>query len=80
MEKNSRRKFIRNAALTSLAVCSLPTMKSLAAAGNKPRSKKAKEGMVILFQGDSITDGNRGRTADLNHIMGHGYASASPAG
>ena len=30
--------------------------------------------MVILFQGDSITDGNRGRSTDPNHIMGHGYA------
>ena len=29
---------------------------------------------VILFQGDSITDGNRGRNADPNHVMGHGYA------
>lgn len=29
---------------------------------------------VVLFQGDSITDGNRGRTDDLNHILGHGYA------
>jgi len=27
----------------------------------------------ILFQGDSITDGNRGRTEDPNHILGHGY-------
>ncbi len=27
----------------------------------------------ILFQGDSITDGNRGRSSDLNHILGHGY-------
>src|SRR5580698_60236 len=30
-------------------------------------------GARILFQGDSITDGNRGRTADPNHILGHGY-------
>lgn len=30
--------------------------------------------MVCLFQGDSITDGNRGRDNDPNHIMGHGYA------
>ena len=30
--------------------------------------------MFFLFQGDSITDGNRGRNNDLNHIMGHGYA------
>jgi len=28
----------------------------------------------ILFQGDSITDGNRGRNTDPNHILGHGYA------
>lgn len=27
----------------------------------------------ILFQGDSITDGNRGRSPDPNHILGHGY-------
>ncbi len=32
-----------------------------------------KENTVILFQGDSITDGARGRNEDLNHIMGHGY-------
>ena len=29
-------------------------------------------GTRILFQGDSITDGNRGRSADPNHILGHG--------
>lgn len=28
---------------------------------------------TILFQGDSITDGARGRSEDLNHILGHGY-------
>ena len=31
------------------------------------------DGAKILFQGDSITDGNRGRSADPNHILGHGY-------
>lgn len=34
---------------------------------------KLKENDVILFQGDSITDGNRGRNQDPNHIHGHGY-------
>lgn len=29
--------------------------------------------MTILFQGDSITDGNRGRNDDPNHILGHSY-------
>ncbi|GAB3014991.1 SGNH/GDSL hydrolase family protein [Spirosoma pulveris] len=39
------------------------------------RSGPEKEaGLVFLFQGDSITDGNRGRNTDPNHIMGHGYA------
>lgn len=37
-----------------------------------------KNEMVILFQGDSITDGGRlkdeSRAWDLNHQMGHGYA------
>src|SRR3982751_3727560 len=31
-------------------------------------------GARVLFQGDSITDGNRGRSEDPNHILGHGYA------
>ncbi|PAF29382.1 SGNH/GDSL hydrolase family protein [Paenibacillus sp. 7516] len=29
---------------------------------------------VILFQGDSITDGGRSRNDDPNHFLGHGYA------
>jgi lysophospholipase L1-like esterase len=29
---------------------------------------------TILFQGDSITDGGRGRTEDLYYLWGHGYA------
>ncbi len=34
---------------------------------------KLKDNDIILFQGDSITDGNRGRSSDPNHIHGHGY-------
>lgn len=30
--------------------------------------------LKILFQGDSVTDGNRSRNNDWNHVMGHGYA------
>ncbi|WP_042161114.1 SGNH/GDSL hydrolase family protein [Paenibacillus gorillae] len=29
---------------------------------------------TILFQGDSITDGARGRSEDPNHLLGHSYA------
>jgi lysophospholipase L1-like esterase len=32
------------------------------------------KGACILFQGDSITDGGRGRTADPNHVFGQDYA------
>jgi lysophospholipase L1-like esterase len=35
---------------------------------------KEGDGYTFLFQGDSITDGNRSRNTDWNHVMGHGYA------
>ncbi len=28
---------------------------------------------LVLFQGDSITDGGRGRSDDPNHVLGHSY-------
>jgi lysophospholipase L1-like esterase len=74
MDNNSRRKFIRGIALTGLAAVALAPMETLAMRGHKNRKQTAGKGMVILFQGDSITDGNRGRNTDPNHIMGHGYA------
>ena len=39
----------------------------------KPYDHLFPQNAVILFQGDSITDGNRGRSSDPNHIHGHGY-------
>lgn len=43
--------------------------------GRKDGNKmiKLNKGDVVVFSGDSITDGNRGRSMDCNHIMGHGY-------
>lgn len=75
---NSRRNFLKNAGLISLAAAVSPTI-LLNAIPKKSAVKevsKAKlgNGFVFLFQGDSITDGNRGRNTDPNHIMGHGYA------
>lgn len=32
-----------------------------------------KENEIIVFSGDSITDGGRSRNMDLNHNLGHGY-------
>jgi len=74
MENNSRRHFIRGMALTGLAALCFPPTKAMAAPGHQHGKPKMGKGTVILFQGDSITDGNRGRDADPNHIMGHGYA------
>jgi lysophospholipase L1-like esterase len=39
-----------------------------------PQASKVGDGFTFLFQGDSITDGNRTRNDDWNHVMGHGYA------
>ena len=45
----------------------------LAATAEKDFGKNSKENFTFLFQGDSITDGNRTRNTDWNHVMGHGY-------
>lgn len=50
--------------MAGTAVCWLPN--------TSPANHKAN--YRILFQGDSITDGNRTRNNDWNHVMGHGYA------
>ncbi len=58
-----------SATLAIAAIALLP----LAALPGVRRIPAFTTGARILFQGDSITDGNRGRTADPNHILGHGY-------
>ena len=73
MTENSRRKFIENAAVAGVAACFLSVNDLRAAHADEP-GKELKAGAAILFQGDSITDGNRGRNEDPNHIMGHGYS------
>jgi len=48
---------------------------ALAAAAPAPDLPPAfANGARILFQGDSITDMNRGRNGDPNHLLGHSYA------
>ncbi|GAB3898552.1 SGNH/GDSL hydrolase family protein [Larkinella knui] len=72
--KWSRRFFVSQSALTGLAVSAgIPS-------GNRVEdfveNRALEKDLIFLFQGDSITDGNRGRSTDPNHIMGHGYAFA----
>jgi lysophospholipase L1-like esterase len=73
---NSRRDFVRKMALSGLATFSLQGMGVMADPSNNPHKQAKTDSLVFLFQGDSITDGNRGRNTDPNHIMGHGYAFA----
>ncbi|MEO7497045.1 MAG: SGNH/GDSL hydrolase family protein [Massilia sp.] len=66
----SRRRFFKHVAMTNLGA----GLASLAAVAAGQVSDDSVRGLTFLFQGDSITDGNRGRNTDPNHIMGHGYA------
>ncbi|MDQ6762648.1 MAG: hypothetical protein M3015_08475 [Bacteroidota bacterium] len=48
-----------------------PLLSSVGKPGTEENSLK--KNYTFLFQGDSITDGNRTRDNDWNHLMGHGY-------
>ena len=62
------------ALLLGLAACVLPASLSAQTAPSVSPLPVFQKNTRILFQGDSITDGNRGRSPDPNHILGHGYA------
>jgi lysophospholipase L1-like esterase len=74
MISNSRRNFLKKLGFTGLVAFFLPSLKSFTMPKNNEFESNTSDGMIILFQGDSITDGNRGRDTDPNHILGHGYA------
>jgi len=67
--QKTRRIVIKQLALYSIGAIISPTCFS----GIPNGSGKEGEGLTFLFQGDSITDGNRSRNNDWNHVMGHGY-------
>lgn len=68
---NDRRKFLKNFAMIGATVVMAPD--AINPGFNSPAFQK-NEGLTILFQGDSITDGGRGRNEDWNHVMGQDYA------
>ncbi|MCF2443161.1 SGNH/GDSL hydrolase family protein [Dyadobacter sp. CY345] len=68
-----RREFLKTAVLGSAASIFSPTI-SVAEVFSEIDLKKEETGYTFLFQGDSITDGNRTRNSDWNHVMGHGFA------
>jgi len=69
-----RRDFLKKTALGGVAalLTSPITSASVSYPGNDVENDK--KGYTFLFQGDSITDGNRTRNTDWNHVMGHGFA------
>lgn len=68
---DNRRSFLKKSfAISSASV--LTTMLK-ANATNSAQDNNEGENFIFLFQGDSITDGNRTRNNDWNHVMGHGY-------
>jgi lysophospholipase L1-like esterase len=68
---NKRRDFLKKTIAFSAAVALTPQL--LQAMPSKRTETKGGDGFSFLFQGDSITDGNRSRNNDWNHVMGHGY-------
>jgi len=59
--------------LLCLTLLLLFSTNRLIAEESAPTLAAFEPGARILFQGDSITDGSRGRSADPNHILGHSY-------
>lgn len=70
---SSRRKFFLNLGVTGLGIISSPSILSAKNHSKNYGMNKSRKSVTILFQGDSITDGNRSRNQDWNHVMGHGY-------
>jgi lysophospholipase L1-like esterase len=75
--KNTRRSFITNAAIGTLAAIAIPEIASAAFAEAKGKKVSLNANDIILFQGDSITDSGRDRKQTVaNNVacMGNGYA------
>src|SRR5438874_1013673 len=68
---NKRRDFIKQATVLGAVAATAPQF--LYAKTPEISSDKNGDNFTFLFQGDSITDGNRSRNDDWNHVMGHGY-------
>lgn len=70
-EVNKRRDFLRKTLALSVGAAIAPRL--LHAMPSDEGQTTKGDGFTFLFQGDSITDGNRSRNNDWNHVMGHGY-------
>jgi lysophospholipase L1-like esterase len=71
--QSARRGFLEKVVTLGAMATLVPTLAEAVALA-APKAGKEGDGFSFLFQGDSITDGNRTRDNDWNHVMGHGYA------
>jgi lysophospholipase L1-like esterase len=75
--QNSRRNFLRTAAVGAIGSMTIPQIVSAAMANKKVKKIELKNDDIILFQGDSITDAGRNKTdikANAISYWGSGYA------
>src|SRR6185312_4137943 len=72
MSSNYRREFLKN--LTTFGTALVVAPQLLRATDFEKTVNNDSNGFTFLFQGDSITDGGRGRNQDWNHVMGQDYA------
>lgn len=73
---NSRRSFIKKAAISTVAAIAIPEILSAAMAKEKIKEIKLLKDQVILFQGDSITDSGRNKEDsgfNSSRNLGSGY-------
>ena len=81
-QNNSRRSFLKKAALGTLAAISIPEILSASMLKAKSKRIELMKGQSILFQGDSITDAGRNKEDNgFNNarVLGTGYAMLAGA-
>lgn len=70
----NRREFLKKASLAGAAAIAAPAFLSASQSDQQYLPESDDKGKIILFQGDSITDGGRSFDKDWNHVYGQGYA------
>ena len=83
MKTTNRRTFLQQAAIGTIGLSAIPAILSAAEPSKKPqKGGKLNKNSVILFQGDSITDAGRDKTAltaNEQRMLGNGYALLTAA-
>ena len=75
---NSRRSFLKSAAIGTVATLAIPQIVSATAGASAANKVELNDNDIILFQGDSITDWGRNHTAtepNTSDMLGTGYTT-----